>query len=764
MRGRSSTFRSAVGLTLGLGLALPVASPFRLFSTPARAQPPSPGLFGKEPTTPLELWDAADFLVRTGQAEQAEPYLKKFAGSNPDDATLLKIRDQYGTKSILRLQDHPETRPFAEPLVKQLGEATRRNATNPERVARFIGELTKTREEQDYAVERLREAGPYAVPPLVRELNQPALPAGDRALIVRNMGRLDASAVPPLLATLEGASTHARLASDAAEVLGAIGDPRAVPGLTALAATADPASPARDAAARAVGRITGTPFDSQPRSPSKVLADEARRYHLHKLRFPGDQVTLWSWDEAQEVPVSRVVPRTEAEGLLGTDYARAALAIDPSDRAAQALIVGIGLEKAVERAGFPAYPKDDPSGAFPAALAAGPDVLGDVLRGALDAGKTDLAAVAADALGRVTDANALPERGMANPLVEALSSPGRRVRFAAARALVGLDPRCPFAGSSRVVPVLAQFAANRQVARALVIDGNPGRGGRLAGQLKALGFEPVVAPTGDEGFRVAAESADVELILADHHMIQGPWRLHDTLANLRADARTAGIPVYVVGPLGREPDLASVGVRFPGVRFLVTPDSPETLKQELSIAGFPEPLSAGERSGYAREASALLGAIGSRPNSTYTADLGRVEPALTAALNTPGNGAGVLPALGDVPDANAQRSLADVALDPSKAAGLRLAASSQLARSVQAFGPLVSADQEAKLLAAFDAEPDPALRGAFGAVVGALRPEPAQAGVRLRAVRPAPVAPPTNDAPAPDAAPAPAAAPAPGQV
>src|SRR5205823_5543886 len=118
------------------------------------------------------------------------------------------------------------------------------------------------------------------------------------------------------------------------------------------------------------------------------------------------------------------------------------------------------------------------------------------------------------------------------------------------RALVLLELRRPFAGSSQVVPILARFVANQPAPRAVVIDGNLARGGRLAGALKALGYEPTLAPTGQEGFRAAAESADVELILIDVHMVEGTWRLVDTLSNLRADARTAGIPIYVVGPLG----------------------------------------------------------------------------------------------------------------------------------------------------------------------------------------------------------------------
>jgi hypothetical protein len=744
----------------GLGCVLALAAGLRVFSAEARAQPPGPETFGKTPTTPLELWDAADYLVRTGQAPQALPYLNKFLQSKPDDATLMEIRDKYGARSILRLQDHPATRALAEPIAGMLARATRRHATKAERIARFIAALTKSREEQDYAVERLREAGPYAVPELVREISKPSLSAEARGLIVRNMGRLDRSAVPPLIATLDALAAKPRLAADAAEVLGRIGDPRAIPPLTALAAGGDSVSSSvRDAAARAIERITGRPFASQPKSPARLLVDEARRYHTHAIRFPGDSLVFWVWDESAQTAVAKTVSRTDAEAMLGMRYARAALAIDPTDRPAQVVLISLALEKAVERAGFDKYPANDPSNTFASAVAAGPAVLGDVLRTAIADGKSDLAAVAALALGKVTDTSALAVNGQVNPLVEALSAPGRRVRLAAARAMVALDPRRPFAGSSRVVTVLAQFVTSQAAPRALVIDGNLSRGSQLSGHLKALGYEPVLEPTGADGFRTAAESADVELIVIDNHMIQGDWRLHDTLANLKADARTAGIPVYIVGPLARQVDVGLLSQRFPGVRFLVTPTSPQILEQQLAIVGRPVAPTAEERAGYAREAAALLAQIAARPNSPFEPDLARIEPALTAALNTPGTSLSASAALAEVADPSAQRGLADALVDPSKPGPLRLSTAAQLARSIQRFGPLVAADQEAKLLAAFDREPDPALRTALGTVIGTLRPKAASTGLRLRALAPAP----TATEPVPEASPSPEAAPSPSE-
>jgi HEAT repeat protein len=725
-----------------------------LLSVEAYGQAPGPELFAKPPTTPMELWDAADYLVRTGQIQQAVPYLNSFIQSQPDDDTLLSIRDRYGAGSIMRLGDYPQTRRLEESITATLAQAVQRNATRPDRINRFIAALTKTNAEQDYAVQQLRQAGPYAIPFLVHAIQEPALSHDERSTILRNMGRLDRSTVPPLIAALD--SPSATVAAGAATVLGAIGDPRAIPHLTFLAVRgqsptagdAEVSDPVRDEARRAIERLTGRPFASQSRAPIGVLTDEALRYHRHAVPFPAPPLILWTWDPNQTVPIANPVTQTEAEGYFGLRLARQALQLDPADAAAQVAFLSLALEKAVERAGFASFPASDPSGAFATALGSGPDLLGMVVRSALKDGKYDLAAVAVSALGSVTDRTALATGRRPNPLVEALTAPSRRVQFAAAQALVALEPREPFAGSSLVVPILARFVMGQALPRAIVIDGNMARGGQLVGYLKELGYDPILSPTGDDGFRRAAASADVELIILDNHLVQGDWRLTDTLANLRSDARTAGIPVYIVGPLDLEIKLNYMRSSFPSVKFLLRPDSAALLEQQLG--GRPAGLSESERTSYARAATVLLARIASRPGSPFEPELSTAEPALAAALNMAATEPAAA-ALSDVAVPDAQQGLADVVLDPSKAAAARQSTAAMLVRSIQRFGPLVAADQETRLLAAFDQERDLAMRTALAAVLGVLRPKLPVTGLRIQqygmapapaeAVPPAPTAP-----------------------
>jgi len=679
------------------------------------AQPPGPELFAKEPQTPLELWGAVDYLIRTNQVKKALPYLDRFMKSQPDDATLIAIRNRYGVGSILRLIDDPATRPHAKPLADTLAAASRRFATQPERIARFISELTGAPEEQAYAVRHLREAGPYAIPPLVEALSRPGISPRDHELLIRNMGRLDSSAIPALAAVLD--SPDLPVAAAAATALGLIGDPQAIPFLTVPAAAPGTPPPVRAAAQAAITTLTGRAFSAQPHTPIQTLTETAWRYHRHQIEFSEDPVVTWSWDSGKKAPVPREVPRTEAEALLGLRFAREALRLDPQNRDAQVVQISIALEKAVERVGYESFPAKDQV-TFDAAKASGPSVLGDALKTAIADGKTDLAAAVAIALGQITDKAALASTGRPHPLVDALYAPGRRTQFAAAKAVANLTPTDPFPGSSRVVPTLARFAIHQALPRAVVIDGNPNRGSQFAGFLINLGYDAELEVTGSRGFTAVAESADVELILIAYDLYGDRWNLTDTLTNLKADSRTAGVPVFVYGPLDLAIMRPNLTRNYPGLRFLVQPGDASLLQQQLK--GLPPSLSAAERAGYAREAAALLARIATQRKGPFTADLPAAEPALAVALSDPETGSSAALALGEVPDPDAQRRLADVAFDPSQPAALRSQAATQLAQSIQRFGPLMSADQEARLSRTLATEPDADVRSSLQNVVSAL--------------------------------------------
>jgi len=178
----------------------------------------------------------------------------------------------------------------------------------------------------------------------------------------------------------------------------------------------------------------------------------------------------------------------------------------------------------------------------------------------------------------------------------------------------------------------------------------------------------------------------------------------------------------------------------------VRPDSAALLEQQLK--GRPAGLSDAERAAYARESTELLAQIAARPGSPFEPELSLAEPALRIALNSASDPAAT--ALSEVAMLDAQRGLADVVLDPSKPTPLRQSTAAVLVRSIQRFGPLLVADQEVRLLAAYDRETDLTLRTSLAAVLGALRPKPAVTGLRMQqyGLAPAPTSAP-GEPPAP---------------
>jgi HEAT repeats len=723
-----------VATTLSSQLGLPVV----------HAQVPGPELFAKDPKTPIELWDAIDYLIRTNQVKKAVPYLDKFVKSKPDDSTLVGIRDRFGYNTFLKLNDDPGTLPFAQPITQALIDATRRYAVQPDRIARFVAELTQTPEEQDYAVRRLREAGPFAIPPLVAALEKPGLSSTDRDSLARNIAKLGRSAAPALIATLD--SPDPVIATIAANALGSIGEPGAVPFLTFLAASTTTPAQLRSAAHSAIARLNRsslalTGFPGQ--TPAQTLTAAALRYHRHQVEFADGPVTIWTWDKDKNIPTPRDITRTEAEALFGLKLAREALRLDPTSVPAQVAQLSLALDKAIERVGLIGFLDKDQATAE-AAIAAGPAVLGKVLETAIADRKYDLAAAAASLLSNVTTPDDLSKMTAPtataeqpsvtsqlrpHPLVRALDAPGRRVQFAAAKALVELAPKTIFPGSSRVVPALARFLVNEPLPRAVVIDANPTRGSQLAGLLVNLGYDSELELTGKAGFQAAAAMADTELILVSFDLFTG-WSLTDTLSNLQADGRTAGIPIYVYGPYDirfKRPNLVN---NFPGIRYLVQPLEPATLERQLG--GRPVAVSEPEHNANAREAAALLARIAADRSSPFVSDLDSVEPTLSVALGFPETAQAATDALSNLPDPDAQRSLAALVLDTSRPAAARAYAAEGLARAIQRFGPLVSAAQEARFARETDDETDLQLRAGVSSVIKALRASPPARTNRLR--------------------------------
>jgi HEAT repeat protein len=168
-------------------------------------------------------------------------------------------------------------------------------------------------------------------------------------------------------------------------------------------------------------------------------------------------------------------------------------------------------------------PKDYQNPAYPAtrrpteyyAMASGSDVAQRVLARGLDTRDTPLARRALVAVERTAGGKNLFQGGGRMPLLEALNYPSRRVQYEAALALASSQPQNAFAGSDRVVPVLASAIRGASSQYAVVISNDAETYQGVRRVLVAKGY--TVLPQGRSIGELAqpiAEAPAVDLVVS----------------------------------------------------------------------------------------------------------------------------------------------------------------------------------------------------------------------------------------------------------
>src|SRR5262249_55563461 len=147
-------------------------------------------------------WKAMRFEIGVGKFALAAEDLKEFLAKKPTDEELLQIEQEEGMSPFLELLNIPELREDGQRLLEQVTAVVKKHRGDPERLRKFIKNLSASSEERDYALGELRKAGPLAVPFLLETLQRSDSPL-ERATILSAMVSLDASIVPPVLAALD---------------------------------------------------------------------------------------------------------------------------------------------------------------------------------------------------------------------------------------------------------------------------------------------------------------------------------------------------------------------------------------------------------------------------------------------------------------------------------------------------------------------------------------------------------------------------------
>jgi CheY-like chemotaxis protein len=254
--------------------------------------------------------------------------------------------------------------------------------------------------------------------------------------------------------------------------------------------------------------------------------------------------------------------------------------------------------------------------AYTLVAAADTEIVSDALGAALIANYGRAAAALIFELQKRGDVSVLfTADGQPSPLADAIAYPNRRVRFAALRAIMTLDPASPYPGSSRVPDALAWFAGGSGERRALVAMPTLAASTNLAGMLADHELDAQATNSGREAVDLARDMADLEMILVDMD-IQAPG-IRQILYELRISPTTGDVPIALLAAEGRLEAAEQLAAEHQRVIAVSRPHSQEVLarivEQLANMAG-RDPVSADERAAQAADARAWLDKLaGARP-------------------------------------------------------------------------------------------------------------------------------------------------------
>ena len=691
----------------------------------------------KEPTTPDEMFAATLMMVDLVRTDLAAKYLEQFEAAEPDDETIIRLRDKHGVADFLKLARTKELQPRSTVLLERVNALSKKQAEDPAFVDALIRRLTQGSVQRDLAVAELRNAGAQVVPEMLKQMSAPEMVEHQDTIVIA-LTKMGNQAIPPLIGALESPREPMRAAI--IDTLGWLDAREAIPYLWFPAFDAEQPEGIRNAARKSLAKLLKGSPDRFNQLSSLEASNELRR--LAKLHYrkpdalPVDEeghVILWSWDDAAGTVTKQILTPELASLLVSSRFARQSLALSPDQPEPQRQYLASLLGLEVLRIGWNKPRLVNPDSAMYLAMTAGESTVAQVLAEALEAGQPATAVASLEVLSQIgSREQLLPQTGLKSPVVAALNSPDHRVQFAAATTVLKLDPKSSFNGANRVVAILSRSLTHSVQPRAIVIDSDRARATVTSGYLFDGGFEGIVTLTGREGFERAATLAGIDAIIV--HVNCARWELTQTLANLRADARTAAIPVIVYGPSSLNREMARLVARSAPATFISESSSSSDFLSQLRpfVKNLKTPpLSNQERALQKNAAIYWLATIGSN-DLVKVFDLSQAEKELSAAVEDPNVAINALTALGSISTGSAQRRLANVALNSQTSEIIRETAANQLAFHIQRHGLLLKRDEVDEVQMAWKNTDNARVKLALASVIGSLRPSAATVGERLK--------------------------------
>jgi hypothetical protein len=522
------------------------------------------------------------WLIDLGRPELAKPIMADLAKLQITDEQRIELVAEFGSSSMLKLARTKDLAPAGIAFSHACMAAASTVSNNPQRMTTIINQLADpSAEVRTMAQHDLAAMGQPAATATLETFARETVDR--RAALANAILMMRPFVEGPLLAMLD--TSDAVLRADVARLLLELKVPRAQPLLIG------PNNAERELTRALHSYAQGTP----------VATPDASNH-----------VEMWQWNDATKQLTATRLPADDARIIWMSKLARALAQLRPQNADYQQRALVLSWEAASLTAATPPSTVNTQQ-----QTAADARVLNGVLAEALKENAPHAAITAVNALGQRGDLSVLiTGDGKPAPLVDALASPNRSVRFAALRAIMALDPTSPYPGSSRVPEALAWFAGSSDTRRAIAAMPTIAAAGDLAGLLVAQNLTPEATNRGRDAVNMAIQTPDLEAIFVDLDIIVPGIR--DVLYELRTNATTGEVPIAILAAEGRLDAAKRLAAEHHRVIAVPRPHSPEvvanTVKQLADLSA-RDVVPATERVAQASQAQAWLAKLesGSRP-------------------------------------------------------------------------------------------------------------------------------------------------------
>ena len=618
---------------------------------------------------PLHAFRAVLALIDLGRPELAKPILEELHARGLDGPTQAALVDEFGSHRMLQLSRIEAIQPVGTEFSTATMASAATIATDPARLAQLVAQLSDPAPDVRLAaVNDLMAAGRPGVKAVLESLARESDSQRQSDLIAAAV-RMRPLVDGPMLAMLE--TNDARLQVDVTKFLGQLQVRQALPLI------AGPNSPI-----------------SEP-----AILHALEEYEMGVPPFAADaenQIELWFWNDATKSLTAARYPADAARVIWMARLARRLVQLRPDNAAYRRKAVLLGAEASGLSALGSATDGNGVAPVLPVSIrwsALDVHLVNEVLADALKSEYAYAAVAASDELGRRGQSSVLlTADAKPSPLASALTHGDRRVRFAALRAIMMLDPTSPFPGSSRVPEALTYFARSAGEREALVAMPKLESATDLAGKLAVANLHGEATIFGSDLPKMAAQMADLELILVDSD-IQLPG-IRQVLYELRITPASAQVPIAVLAADGRleaAEKLASEHERVIAVPRPHSADMVAAIAGRLLSSVAHEAVSADVRAQQSLMAITWTAGLLERGRSFYA--LRRESPAIESAMYQPATAASAIDALARFGRPSSQRALMNFASHRTLPIDARTQAAAAFDASVRASGLLLTTDE-----------------------------------------------------------------------